>query len=469
MRLTFFGAAGEVTGSCYSVECGRSRVMLDFGIFQGDQDADEKNHRLPEIDFGALDAVVLTHAHLDHSGRMPILEEGGYAEPSKDRGRVWATELTEQLTGIILKDSAGIMAMDAERRSRGKPTQSAMADRPLYGEADVARFMRRFSTARYDEPVEVAEGVQVRLLRAGHIAGAASVEMTLREGGRSVVVVFSGDLGPIGAPMLWDPVPPTAADWLILESTYGDRDHKGLDATLQEFARVLSEAAADRGVVLIPAFAVGRMQELVYHLGELERAGTLPQLEIYVDSPMGLEVTNLYRSHASGADEETQDLLAKGIRPLKYRGLHYVRTADESKALNGISGPAIIISASGMCTGGRIVHHLKNRLANPNTRVLFCGYQGRGTLGRRLVDGAKNVRVLGADIEVRAKVHTLGGFSAHAGQSTLVEWASAMKASKPPTLLTHGEDRQREALAARLKRDLGFRTHLPVYGESIDL
>jgi metallo-beta-lactamase family protein len=471
MRLSFHGAAGEVTGSCYLVETATSRVLVDFGLHQGGPAAERLNRRLPPVDFARLDAVVLTHAHLDHCGRLPLLHRTADAShPGGDQGpRIWATPATIGLCDILLRDAASLMEADAARQSVRRARLGRAPAGPLYSLDDVDRLMPRFSPIPYDRPREIAEGISIRLVDAGHILGSASVEMTVREGSRTRVIAFSADIGERGSPLLHDPTPIPRCDVMVLESTYGDRDHRGREPTIDEFVSILAAARHEGGVVLIPAFAVGRTQHLVYVLGELIQQQRVRGLDVYVDSPMALSATELYERHRALWDDESRRILEAGRGPLSFPGLHYVRSADQSRALNALRGSAIVIAGSGMCTGGRILHHLKHRLWRPETRLVFVGFQADGTLGRRIVAGARTVRVMDATIAVKAHVHTLGGFSAHAGQSGLVEWAAAAKASSPRVFLTHGEDRPRMALRERLLRVTGMDAALPVRGEAVDL
>lgn len=473
MRLSFYGAAGEVTGSCYYLRTASARVLIDFGLHQGYIEAEKKNRRLPPIDFAGLDAVVLTHAHLDHVGRMPLLGRAGY--PAK--GRIWATPATMGLTDLLLKDAASIMEMDAERVCDRRKRICRPPVEPLFTTSDVEEVLPRFSPIRYNQLQEIAPGVTIRMVDAGHIIGSASVEMTIREGSATKVIAFSGDIGERGSPLLKDPTPLPRCDVMLLESTYGDRDHRSLAETIDEFAGLLNGAAAANGTgggrsgskMLIPAFAVGRTQELVYVMGDLVRGKKVAHTPVYVDSPMAVEATELYRAHRDLWDDEAWAILNSNNHPLSFPGLRYTRSADESRALNQLRGPGVIISAAGMCTGGRILHHLRHHLWKKETCVVFVGYQAQGTLGRRLVDGAKEVRIMGEPVSVQASIHTLGGFSAHAGQNGLCEWAGAAKDAKPRVFLTHGEDGPRNVLREQLQSRYGLSAALPVWGETVEI
>ena len=462
IKLGFFGAAGEVTGSCYIVTTDRARVMVDMGMHQGEKVADEHNRRLPPVDLSKLDTVVLTHAHLDHCGRLPILIKNGY------RGQIHCTAPTAEVTAIILRDSAHLQEEDFARfmrHMRGKEVDR----QPLYIAEDVERTLPRLTPLDYNVVKTIADGISIKLVEAGHILGAASVQMTVQDGGRTVMIVFSGDIGQLDAPILLDPITPTPADVVLLESTYGDRDHRTLDETRDELLSILRDVQSTGSKVIIPAFAVGRAQDLIFHIGEFLRSGQLKRLRVYLDSPMASAVTTLFSNYTDIFDQRAKEILRQGMQPLNYPEFAYTKTAEDSKALNDAKGAMVIIAANGMCTGGRILHHLRHNLPNPAAHVIIVGYQGYGTLGRRLVDGVDKVSIFGQHLPVRAKIHTLGGFSAHAGQTGLVNWAAPFQQRKPRLFLTHGEDKPRSILHDRLKSQLGLDTEMPYYGNEVEL
>lgn len=464
ITLGFYGAAGEVTGSCYLVRTETARVLVDCGMHQGEREADEHNRRLPPIDPAEIDAIVLTHAHLDHCGRLPLLVSLGF------RGRIFCTGPTAELTSVILKDSAQLQQADCERFNRKLRGAMDPCERPLYDEQDVQRTLGLLAPRPYAEGFDVAKGVRATFQDAGHILGSGSVQMRVEDGRRTVNVVFSGDIGVSGSPILREPVTPVPADAVLLESTYGDRDHRSLEATRAELLGILQDAQKTCAKVLIPAFAVGRTQDLIYHIGGFIRAGQLKGVNVYVDSPMATETTDLYRRYKDVYDEPARALLAGGDSPLQFPGLRYVRSSEESRRLNDARECMIIIAASGMCTGGRIMHHLLHSLEKPETRVVFVGYQGQGTLGRRLVDGARRVRIFRQQLDVQASIHTLGGFSAHAGQTGLVEWMKPFAGNDPRVFLTHGENPQRAALKSRLAETYRFtKVSTPQYADEVEL
>jgi len=463
MKLQFLGAAGEVTGSSYLLSTERARVLLDFGMHQGGSRGELRNRRPPRLPAHALDAVVLSHAHIDHSGLLPLLPSYGCRAP------VWCTPATAELAAILLQDSAGVQEQDAARWSRRRAEHGGPPVQPLYTLAEAQAVLRQLRHLPYGRREAVAPGVEVVLHDAGHILGSSIVELFVQDGGRAARVVFSGDLGSTGRPLLRDPESLSQADVLLLESTYGDRNHRSQDDTLAELADTLRAARASGGKVLIPAFAVGRTQELLYRLGQLERDGGLSGLPVFVDSPMALATTDLYRRHKDLLDEDVQAMLARGESPLDFPSLRFCRTQQESMALNDLRGPAVILSASGMLTGGRILHHLKHHAGDGRSQIVIVGFQAEGTPGRALVEGARTLRVMGETLQVRAQVHTLNGFSAHADQDELLRWARPFAPSRPRVFLVHGEDKARTALAARLQSDLSLQAVLPRMGETFEV
>jgi metallo-beta-lactamase family protein len=457
MRIVPCGAAGEVTGSAYLVETDKARVLVDCGMFQGAGATEKRNADLGPIDPARLDAVVVTHAHLDHTGRLPLLTARGF------RGSVYCTPATEDFTRIILLDSAHIQENDAERANRKRPFGRPVV--PLYTRADVDKLNPLFETAPLKKIINVAPGVQVMFREAGHILGSTSVDMMI-EGGPTIV--FSGDLGPLNSPILNDYDPPLKADIVFQESTYGGREHRPLAETVVELRGILRDAVAQNKKVLIPAFAIGRSQQVIYHIAEAVRDGVIPPIPIYLDSPMAVEATQCYGKHRNLFDAEAKAHEAsEDLKPTLDR-LEFVRSPDESRALNELSGPMVIIAGSGMCDGGRIVHHLRNNIDNPNTAVVIVGYQSAGSLGQRIALGAKRVRILGRELNVRASVHTIGGLSGHAGQKDLLQWAERLAAGKPRWYLTHGEDDARTALMLLLEERFGLRVRLPRLYDSIE-
>ncbi|HEX6812635.1 MAG TPA: MBL fold metallo-hydrolase, partial [Planctomycetota bacterium] len=456
-HLTFLGAVGEVTGSSYLLETARARILFDCGMHQGERYSRSANAQPFPFEPSDLDAVVLTHAHIDHSGRLPKLVRDGF------RGTIHATLPSGDLLGVLWRDSAHLQQQDMEsenRRRGGKPPIE-----PLYEVADVEHALARLVLHPFDRSVDLVEGVRVRFARAGHILGAASVETWVRSETFGRKIVFSGDVGRRHEPLLLPPAPPQEADLVLLESTYGDRDHKSLEATIEEFAVALREATRDGGNVLIPVFAVGRAQEILHFIGLLERQGRIPELPVFLDSPMAIRASELYREFDDCFQRSEGSTRRETLEPRRFE---ICRTAAESAALNERRG-IVILAASGMCEGGRILHHLRHHLGRATTDVVFVGFQAEGTLGRALVSGARNVHIFGEMVEVHASVSTLGGFSAHAGQGELVEWVQPLLASGARLALVHGEEAKRSALAAKLQERAGVQAWLPQRGDRVTL
>jgi metallo-beta-lactamase family protein len=462
MKITLLGAAGgEVTGSAYLVHTDTAAVMVDCGLFQGSQKLENFN-RLPTVDaLKNLHAVVLTHAHLDHTGRLPLLTRFDYAGP------IYATPASIALTQLILKDAAYLQGEDAKRQNRRRAEAGKPPVEPLYTQREVDRLHPLFRRLRYDHSTEVAPGVAVRAVEAGHILGSASLEVTVEEGGRKKGIVFSGDIGPRGAPLHRDPVPFKRADLVFMESTYGDKDHPSLAETAVLAREAVKATIEARGRVLVPTFAIGRSQLLLYLLAGAFKRGTLRPFPIFLDSPMAIRATTIYKTHEDLYDDEAIAMRRSGDLAKNLRTLQICQKAQESMALARKRGPWMVLAGAGMCTGGRIMSHLQNHLPDPTTLVLMVGYQSRGSVGRALVDGAKEVRIAGRKVIVQAKTHQFGGLSGHAGQSDLLNWLGSVASSRPRVILTHGEDGPRQALAARIQERFGLPSELPAYREVI--
>ncbi len=464
MKITFLGAAGVVTGSCYLVETAQTKIMVDCGMFQGPASLEARNRATPSANLDDLQAVLLTHAHLDHSGRLPLLVR--YRDFS---GPVYATEATIEMAELILQDSARINASDTERENRKRQRAGQELLEPLYEPQDADKILSLMQAVPYDETFAVAPGIKARMVEAGHMLGSASIQLIVEESGRRKVVLFSGDLGPHNLPILRTAEPLEDADLVIMESTYGDRDHQPLEETLAEGERIVMEASRRGGKILVPSFAIGRTQQLIYHMAALFTSGRIEPFPIYVDSPMAIKASEIYIDNVGLFDEEATRRLESGrlARGLK----HVVPTPSvaESKAINKADNPCMVISSSGMCNGGRIVHHLRHNLWRPETTVVLVGYQAEGTLGRRLADGADTVRIWGDAIKVNATVYQMGGLSAHAGQSDLLAWFDVVAASRPRVVLTHGEKRQRKALARLIEERYGLTAKLPFQGNYVEI
>ena len=455
MKLTFLGAAGEVTGSCLRVDHERGSFLVDCGLFQGGREAERKNREALDFDLRDIDFVLLTHAHLDHSGLVPRLVALGY------KGRFFTTAATVDLLGVMLMDSAHIQEKEAEWALRS--TRSRKAGRggnlvPLYTVEQARSSLGRLRALGFDEMVDVGHGVHCRFRNAGHILGSAIIEIDVEERGHSRRLVVSGDLGQPMRPVLQDPVQIPAADYLCVESTYGNRAHRSFAETCDELAEVLRRTLkVDGGNVIIPAFAVGRTQELLFVLADLVRAGRIDRLDVVVDSPMASAVTELTVRHDDLWDEETRELYAWTRQHADRFNLRFVQDVEESMALNSVRGGLVIISASGMCDAGRIKHHLRYNLGRRECAIVIAGFQAAGTLGRRLVDGARQVTLFRERIPVRARIHTIGGLSAHADQPALLNWLRGFRSPPRRTFVVHGEPTAAAALAEVVERELGWR------------
>ena len=463
MKLAFLGAAsGEVTGSAYHLRTATAEVMVDFGMFQGGRQADLANRTKALRNAPGLDAVLLTHAHLDHCGRLPLLARAGF------RGPIFCTDATREIAGLILRDSAHVQEQDLERVNRRRQRAGEPPLDVLYTAADVDRIMQNFRVLDYGQTAPVGPGLQARFVDAGHLCGSASIELAVKEDGRTRTLVFSGDLGRRNTPMLRDPVRFSQADVVMLESTYGDREHKPLTETVAEFESIVQQAVARRSKILVPTFAVGRAQLMLYLLAIMFRNRTVEPFPVYIDSPMAIEATRICARHVDLYDDEFQALQRQKPLAEDMATVRPVPTAEESRRLNQISGPCLILAGAGMCTAGRILHHLKQNLWRESTSVIFVGFQGRGTLGRALVEGAKSVKIMGERIAVKARIHTLGGFSAHAGQGELLDWFGSMAASRPRVIVTHGEETAREALAGLIRTRFGLASESPMVGDVLE-
>lgn len=449
MKLTFLGAAGEVTGSSYLLEAEGLRFLVDCGMFQGGREADAKNYAPFAFDPATLDFVLLTHAHIDHSGLLPRLVAAGF------RGSIHATAATCDLLEVMLVDSAHIQEKEAEWKQKAKVRGAGKP--PLYTVAEVTRTLRQLKPVSYDASLEPHPAVHCVFRDAGHIIGAAIIELWIREGIQTRKIVFSGDIGQPDRPLVRDPVPVPEADVLIVESTYGNRLHKNLNDTLAELEHAITDTLVrKKGNVIIPAFAVGRTQEIIYLLVDLHRQGRLPDMDIYVDSPMATKATEITAKHWALLDQDAAMLLQWLKGRHGHPRIHFVQDVLESTNLQRIKHGAIIISASGMCNAGRIKHHLRHNLGRRECSILIVGFQAAGTLGRRLVDGAKNVRIFGIPVPVRARIYTIGGLSAHADQGALLGWLSHFKPAPQRTFVVHGEPTAAEAFAAAIHDKLGW-------------
>ena len=462
MELEFYGAAGEVTGSCHILQIRGQRVLLDCGMIQGSRRDEARNARPFPFDSRQIDAVVLSHAHIDHSGRLPLLTKRGF------RGHIHTTRASKDLAEVLLKDSARLGERDAEWENRRRKRKGLELVEPLYTSSDAERAHKRIRGHRYEEWVPVVDGLRVRFHDAGHILGSSIVELRLSDGDNTRTLVFSGDVGQYDTPILRDPWRATDADAVIMESTYGSRHHRDRSETVKELGAALQDAARTRGNVIIPAFAVGRSQEILYQLGKHFDEWSVGRWQIFLDSPMAIAASRIYWDYPHLYDEEATRLRQDNDRMPPLPNLHLSESTEESIAINRLSGGAIILAGSGMCNGGRIVHHLKHNLWRRDAHIVIVGYQAVGSLGRRLVERQPRVRIHGETIKVAAHIHTIGGLSAHGDQRDLLRWYRHFD-SAPPVWLVHGEREAQHALAEALRQKHGTQVTLPDPGEKVDL
>lgn len=464
MKLTFLGAARTVTGSQYLLEAAGKRLLIDCGMVQGAEHFRHQGRPDFLIDYRTVDGLLLTHAHIDHSGNIPLITRLGFEAP------VYCTSATSDLCAVMLPDSAHIQEEDARHDLRRwmKCGRVGPAPTPLYGQKDVEQALTLFQSIRYDEMVEVVPGVKARWRDAGHILGAASLEVWVTEDGRTEKIIFSGDIGSPNRPLLRDPTLLDGADFVVMESTYGNRRHEVKEIKCDRLQKLIERAVRNRGHIIIPAFAVGRVQEVLFELNHLVENNLIPRLPIYVDSPLAISATEISRKHRDCYDAETSAMLAAGDDPMDFVGLKFTRDQAASKRINFEKGPMIIIASSGMCTGGRIRHHLQNHLAHGNDTILFVGYQAQGTLGRYLQEGNPVVKLFGQKTKVRAQVQSIRSFSAHADADGLLKWLRSIHGPKA-VFVTHGEEEAALDFAAMAHRELKAPTLVPEFGEMVDL
>jgi metallo-beta-lactamase family protein len=463
LKLSFHGAARGVTGSCHLVECAGHRILIDCGLYQGGREAEEANAKPFGFDPAQIDYVLLTHAHLDHCGRLPLLGKRGF------RGEIVTTAATRELSRLIMVDSAHLQEEEARRMAlrSGHHRRHSPPDTPLYSILDAFNVLDSFGrTAVYNQAIELAPGIRATFFDAGHILGSASIFLELEEQGHHRSVLFSGDLGNIGRPLLRNPVTPRQADVIVMETTYGDRLHKPFAPSVAEFYAAVTDTFRRGGNVIIPTFALERAQEILFFLRKGVEAGVLSRsTQVFLDSPMAISATEIFGRHPECYEPGTAELFREGRDPFHLAGLHFTRETIESMAINQIAGGAIVMAGSGMCTGGRIRHHLEHNLGREDSSVIFVGFAATGTLARQLIDGAKEVKIHGHEISVHAKIYTINGFSAHADQAELLAWHSRI-GGPARTFLVHGEEQAMRHFATLLK---GVQVEMPGLNEVFEL
>lgn len=455
MKIKFCGASSGVTGSCHLLTTENHKILLDCGLFQGGKAQDALNHEPFPFDPAEIECVILSHAHIDHCGRLPLLVKQGFT------GKIYCTDATADLLDVMLKDSGFIQEKDAEWKSRRNERAGKPPVEPLYTYLDACEALKYVEPVLYDQLIEINENMRVVFNDAGHILGSSIVELWVKEGDKDSKIVFSGDLGMIDRPILRDPTVIKKADYVIMETTYGNRNHPENSTSINQLADIVLKTIKRGGTVVIPSFAVGRTQELIFEFNKLyledERyREQLENLQVYVDSPMATTATEVFRKNAQVFDEETKNYILRGDNPLDFKNLHFTRSTAESQALNMNREPKVIISASGMCEAGRIRHHLKHNLWDARNSIIFVGYQAEGTLGRKLVEGAKEVALFGEVVNVNAEVYNLEGFSGHADQNGLYAWISGFQQRPKQIFLVHGEEDSKVDFAKLLKDRLGY-------------
>lgn len=468
MRLHFLGANRQVTGSRYVLEAAGKAIMIDCGMVQ-ERKYLERNWQPCPFDIKNLDAVVLTHAHFDHTGWLPKLVKEGF------HGDIWATKPTVDLANVILEDSAKIQREDAkykEKRHKRENRKPKYGYDPLYDANDVQKTMQLFKGVDYNQPVNLADNLTVRWHEAGHILGSASLEITAVEQGQTKRIIFSGDLGQHQKPIIRNPddlADLDPIDTVIMESTYGDRDHKAHGDVEYQLQKIINAAVERGGKLVIPTFAVERAQELLWYLAKLNADELIPKVPIFLDSPMAIDATAIFRKHRDYYDQATLQMIEDNVKPLANLNAKFTRSVEESKAINDVTGPAIIMASSGMCTGGRIKHHLANYLGDPASTVLFVGYQTNGSLGRQIISGKDKVRIFGVPRKVNAAIDQIYGFSAHGDRTDLINWLGSAPNKPTHVFLTHGDEQAATALAQQVKDELQMQVSVPEYGDIVEL
>jgi metallo-beta-lactamase family protein len=465
LKLRFLGAAQNVTGSRHLLEANGTKILVDCGLYQ-ERDFKARNWEPFDVPPESIDAVLLTHAHLDHCGLLPKLVRDGF------KGKIYCTAATSEIARIILLDAAHLQEEDAEykrRRHEREGRKGPYPEIPLYTTADAEASFPLFTPVRYKQPVEIGDGIEARFCDAGHVLGSSIIKVTIHQNGKTRSVLFSGDIGRPHRPIVRDPTYVDEADYILVESTYGDRIHQGREDTKNSIADVINSTKAAGGNIIVPSFALERSQEVLYYINELLLENTIPHIMVFLDSPMASSITKVFQHHPELFDEEMTEFISRHESPFKFPGLKMVETTKESKAINHIKGTVMVIAGSGMCTGGRIKHHLVNNITRPESTIMFVGYQAIGTLGRRIVNGEKEVRILGQNHPVMAKVVQINGFSAHADKEELAQWLSGLK--KPPRKLfvVHGESDSAKHFGHYIREKTGWNIAVPAYKDEVVL
>ncbi|MDD4986306.1 MAG: MBL fold metallo-hydrolase [Dehalococcoidales bacterium] len=464
IKLRFLGGAGNVTGSSYLLEASGKRLLVDCGMFQ-EWELKGRNWQF-SVPPESIDAILLSHAHLDHSGRIPKLVNDGF------RGKIYCTGVTVKLAEIMLQDAGNLQEEDAlnkKKRHDAEGRKGPHPEIPLYTAKDALKAMPLFVPLKYGEPVEIGDNIKATFHDAGHVLGSAMIKVSVRQGKDERSIIFSGDIGRWNAPILRDPTIFDKADYVLVESTYGNRLHESTKDIQDELAEVILSTIKSGGDIVVPSFALERAQEVLFYLRELRRKKQIPMIMVFMDSPMAISITEVFENHPEYFDKETMDMVHKGLSPFEFPGLKMTRSTEESKAINSIKGTVMIIAGAGMCTGGRVKHHLVANISRPESTILFVGYQASGTLGRQILDGAKEVRIYGQYLPVRARIAYIDGFSAHADKNELLTWLSGLKSPPRRVFVVHGEPEAAGELGSVIRSKMGWNASVPVFMEGVVL
>ncbi|MFC1917252.1 MBL fold metallo-hydrolase RNA specificity domain-containing protein [Chloroflexota bacterium] len=464
-KLSFLGAAGNVTGSCYLLKVKNTRLLVDCGLYQ-ERKFQSRNWEPFPFNPQEIDAVLLTHAHVDHCGRIPKLVREGF------HGKIYCNRATADIAEIILLDSAHIQEQDAafkKRRHDKEGRRGPFPEIPLYTTEDADNSLQYFSPVDYGVPVNVGDGIEVSFYDAGHVLGSSMIKVLITEGEQTKKIIFSGDVGRWDRPILHDPKVFSTADYVVVESTYGDRVHESVEDIPEKLARIINETRKAHGNIIVPSFALERTQEILYYLNDLLLDNLIPHLMVFIDSPMAIKITEVFKRHSQLFDRDMASLIRHNNSPFEFPGLKMVQTVDESKSLNHIDGTIMVIAGSGMCNGGRIKHHLVNNITRPESTILFVGYQAIGTLGRIIIDGAKRVRIFGQEYSIKAKIENIHGFSAHADKDELSRWLAGFQSCPQNIFVTHGEEKASRSFADFLRKKTGCNVSAPQYLEEVTL
>ena len=462
MEIKLFGAAKEVTGSCYSLETKNEKILIDCGMFQGGKDNERKNYEDFAFNPREYNALLLTHAHLDHCGRLPKLVKNGF------KGNIYATDATKELAFVILMDSAKIAAQDIEHENKRRAQDKLPPRQPIYVEADIKDTMKLFKKIEYDEETKITENITAKFYDAGHILGAASIQVKIKEGKKNKIVAFSGDLGQAHSVLVREIEPIKKADDVFIESTYGDRLHNPIGERQKELIRIINETYNRGGKLMIPSFAVERAQEMLFYIGEFMSLGLVPKMKVFLDSPMATRATEVFRKFPKYYNDDVRESLKKRKDPFSFPELIITESVVDSKKINFIKEPCIIIAGNGMCSAGRIKHHIRNNIGNPKNTLLFIGYQANGTLGYWIKGGERKIRLLGDEAQVNAKIESIEGFSAHADYKGLISWLDNYNPKPDKVFIVHGEEEQAQAFEKRIKA-LGYTTYIPTFEEDLTI